>query len=474
MPLPMASDEKVQDSEGRVHASIKSLEHKWRVLIVVAGAMLITAIDSSVVNLALPIIGADFNLPLSRIAWVNVLNFATITGLLLSLGRLADLYGRRRMYIAGLAGFTVSSLLCGFAPDLYWLLLFRILQGVAAALLFANSMAIATENFPTDERGRALGIMAGTIGVGLAVGPLLGGTLLDLFSWRFVFWISVPVGVFATLLAFRVIPHDKHTADGATFDYAGAVLLLAGLFALIIGTRMFDPAGDLLLPVLVLGTGGVLLIVFVLQQNRIESPLLDLSLFRISTFSAGSLVILFGSLAIMVYVLLLPFFMLDYALLGPALAGLLMTTDPLTAAVVGPLSGRFSDRVGSKPLVISGLLIISLAMIVLNRLTINATIWQIAISIALIGLGAGLFYSPNNSALLGSVPHSKLGIATSMSSTMRNLGMTLGITLISAYMAGKTGDAFMQGFRSAFIFGLMMSLVALLAAVLGLRSKSAA
>lgn len=450
------------------------LNSRWHILAVISLGVLATTIDSSASNIALPFIGRFFGAPLPSVTWVNLTYLLVVTGLLLSLGRLSDLVGRRRMYLAGSGLFTGMALLCGFAGSLPALIALRAGQAVGAAMMFTNSMAIITEAFPEQQRGQALGLAAAAISAGVALGPALGGLVLGALSWPAIFWMNVPLGMLTTAGAAAILPDDARRPADERMDWPGAALSMVAMSTLVVGLRLSPTdglrAGLPLVVVAALATAA-----FIARERATAFPLLDLELFRNGTFRAATVASLLGYLALYIYVLLLPFFLIDYAALLPTLAGLILAAEPALSLIAGPPGGRLSDRLGSRLLVVCGLGITAGALWSLSRLTREASLLDIGWRVALVGLGVGLFYSPNSSALLGASPSSKLGVATGIASVARNLGMVSGLAVASAIISGTAppgaadnGD-FLYGFCLAMRLAAATCLLGLLTAAAWMR-----
>lgn len=465
----MTEQERTRDRPG--------LTPKWRILIVISVGMLVTTIDGSATSLALPSIGRAFGVPLSVVAWVNLAYLLAVTGLLLSLGRLSDLVGRQRMYVAGCGLFTLMAMLCGFAGSLPLLIAVRVVQGVGAAMMFTNSLAILSEQFPDQQRGQALGLAAAAVSAGVALGPALGGVMLDAFSWRAIFWMYVPLGWVATIGAAVAVPADARHPVDERMDLPGAALSLVSLVALVLAFK-FGPQSAGIVWVGVAGVGIAAGVGFVARERSTPHPLFSLELFRDRTFLAASLAGLLGYVSLHIYVLLLPFFLIEFAAVPPTVAGLILTAEPVLSLCSGPLGGRLSDRYGSRALVVSGLAITAVALWSLSRLTLTSSVWEPVWRVALVGLGIGLFYSPNSSALLGASPPSKLGVAAGIASVTRTLGMVAGLAIGSAVMSGyqsmdlATDGAFLAGYSLALRLAAATCGVALLIAAAWMRRPS--
>jgi EmrB/QacA subfamily drug resistance transporter len=339
---------------------IAGLERKWWVLITVGVGTFMTALDGSVVNTVLPVVSRTFRTDVASVEWVVTVYLLVLSGLLLSFGRLGDMRGHKGVYVAGFALFVLGSALCGVAPSVPALIVFRGAQALGGAMLAANAPAILTGNFPASQRGQALGLQATMTYLGLTIGPSLGGWLTSQFGWRTVFYINIPVGLLAVALSLSLIPSDRPAEKADRFDVAGAITFLGGLVALLLALNQGSDWGWTSAPILVLLSAAiVLLVAFVAIERRVRSPMLDLSLFgkRLFSASAGSAVLNYICLYSVVFVM--PFYLIVGRGLSPAQAGLLLTAQPLVMAVAAPLSGALSDRIGSRLLSTLGMLILA-------------------------------------------------------------------------------------------------------------------
>jgi EmrB/QacA subfamily drug resistance transporter len=375
----------------------------------------------------------SFGSDIATIQWVVTLYLLVVSGLLLSFGRLGDLRGHKAVYVTGFVVFVLGSALCGLAPTAGALIACRALQAVGAAMLFANSPAILTRNFPPAQRGQALGLRATLTYLGQMVGPLLGGWLAVQFSWRAVFYINVPVGLLALLLSLRFIPRDAPANHAERFDLAGALTFMVGLVALLLGLNQGHALGWTSPPILaLLALAGLVLATFVLVERRVPYPMLDLGLFRRRLFSAAAASAVLNFICVYGILFLLPFYLIQGRDLSPAQAGLLLTMQPLVMIVVAPLSGTLSDRIGSRLPATLGMAILAMALFLLSRLGPHSSVGDVVVPLAIAGLGTGIFISPNNSALMGAAPRHQQGIAAGILATARNVGMMLGVGLVGA------------------------------------------
>lgn len=412
---------------------------KWWVLLSVGIGTFMSALDGSVVNANLPVITTYFDSTVAVIEWVVVVYLLVVSSLLLSFGRLGDLRGHKRVYITGYVIFIISSALCGLSPSPETLIVFRGVQAIGAAMLFANSPAILTGNFPPTQRGQALGMQATLTYLGLTVGPSLGGWLAHLFGWRAIFYINVPVGIVGLLACLRFIPDDRDRAINETFDWKGALVFTAGLAALLFALNQGHAWGWTSLRIMLLVLSSLsLLASFVWIEQRTSAPMLDLDLFRRSDFSSSVAAALLNYVCLYSIAFLLPFYLIQGRQLSSAQAGLILTAQPAVMMVVAPISGTLSDRIPARPLATAGMLVLAAGLWLLTLLKPNSPIQQVALSLAVCGSGIGLFVSPNNNTLLGAAPRARQGIASGILAMARNMGMVLGVGLAGAIFTSVT------------------------------------
>lgn len=403
------------------------------ILVAVGTGTLMTALDGSIVNTLLPILRQQFHVDIAYIEWVVVTYLLVTSSLLLSFGRLGDLYGHKRTYLMGFGVFVLSSMTCGLASSAAALILSRAVQAIGAAMLAANAPAILTKTFPPQRRGQALGIQSTMTYLGLVLGPSLGGWLATHLSWRAVFYINVPIGVIALLLSTRFIPDDRNHHTATAFDGRGALLFSAGLLSVMLGLNRGHSWGWASLPTLLsLSAGLGLLAAFILTELRAPSPLLDLRLFRNVTFSGATLSAVLNYVALYSVVFLMPFYLIEGRGMTAAQTGALLTAQPIMMALLAPVSGTLSDRVGTRWPTVTGMALLTLGLYGYATLPPDASIARIGLNLALSGTGIGIFISPNTSALMGAAPRERQGTAAGVMSTARNLGMTLGIGLAGA------------------------------------------
>jgi len=409
------------------------LDRKWWIFLAVGVGTFMSALDSSVVNIVLPVVNREFGSDVATIEWVVTIYLLVVSGLLLSFGRLGDLRGHKSIYVAGFGVFIVGSALSGLAPNEFALIGFRALQALGAAMLFSNAPAILTKNFPAAQRGQVLGLQGTMTYLGLTVGPSLGGWLTGQLGWRAVFYINVPVGLLAWAFSLRFIPRDAPNENAERFDLAGAAFFVTGLVLLLLALNQGHAWGwtsPIILTLLALAL--LILIAFIVIEQRAMHPMLDLWLFRRRLFSAAVTSATLNYICLYSVVFLMPFYLIQGRGLTTAQAGLLLTAQPLVMAIAAPLSGTLSDRIGSRVPGTLGMSILAFGLFLLSRLGGTASQIDIAFALAVVGLGTGIFVSPNSSALLGSAPRHRQGIAAGILATARNVGMVLGVGFAGA------------------------------------------
>jgi EmrB/QacA subfamily drug resistance transporter len=412
----------------------KGLESKWLILMAVMLGSVMGPLDASIVNTIIPSITKVFHAEISIAQWVLAVYLLTISCFILLYGRLGDMLGHKKIFLYGLAAFMVTSVLCGLSQSIWMLIVFRGLQGLAAGMMMAVGYAIITAAFPATERGKAFGIYAIGIAVGLSLGPTLGGLIAEHLSWRYVFFINIPIGICALLWGYRVIPQGSKEA-GQRLDWFGALAAFVLLISVLLYANRGEAWGWLSLVSISLLVVAVLSgILFIWVERKSEQPMLNLALFSNRVFSFAILSALFNFMSLYALVFLTPFyltFVLQYSILK---VGLVMAAGPIAILVAAPLSGAASDRIGTRGLAFCGMIIAAFGLVLLSGLNESADAFDVIWRLAVVGLGMGMFQSPNNSAVMGSAPMSQLGIASGILAATRNVGMVLGIAVAGAVL----------------------------------------
>lgn len=407
--------------------------NKWLILLAIGMGVFLATIDGGIVNIGLNTLVKDFGTPLAVTEWVVLAYMLTISSLMLSIGRLGDMIGKKYLYIAGLAIFTVGSVLCGMSETIYWLIAFRVLQAVGASITMALGTAMITEAFPDHERGKALGIMGTLVSIGIIAGPTIGGLILEHLTWHWLFFVNLPVGILGVLMVWHYVPLDR-PGKKQSFDFLGAGLLFITLSSLLLALSRIQSAGltDPLIPgLLFLFLIG--LIVFIRVEKRSAEPMIDLSMFRNRMFSVN---LITGFLTFVVgagTMILFPLYLQNVLGFGPQQSGLMMAVTPLTVAIVAPFSGALSDRVSSRVLTSIGLGVMLVGHSLISTLSTDTSVTGYLLRFIPLGIGIGLFQAPNNNAIMGSAARERSGVASSLLSLTRTVGQTTGIALLGAF-----------------------------------------
>ena len=456
-------------------ATKRGVEAKWLILAAVMLGAFMGPVDASIVNTVLPDITGYFKTDISIAQWVPTVYLLTISCLILLYGRLGDIVGYKKIFLAGLASFVVASILCGSSQSIWMLIAFRGIQGLAAGLLMAVGYAIITAAFPPFERGRAMGIYAISIAAGLGLGPTFGGLIAQYLSWHYVFFINVPIGIAALIWCSRVIPKSA-TKPGQRLDVAGALTALVFLSSLLLYANQGETWGwasprSLALVGITIVFGAL----FFWIERTSAQPMLNLALFKNRRFSFASLSTLLSFVALYAIVFLTPFYLTFVLHFSVLKVGLALIASPLATMFVAPLSGAMSDRFGTRVFAVLGMCIAALGLFLMSGLNASDNVWDVVWRLVIIGLGFGMFQSPNNSEIMGSVPPWHLGIASGIIAAMRNVGMVLGIAIAGAVLynlapitvsehpgAFSPSDIqeFLHGLHWAFISGAGIAVIA--------------
>ena len=458
---------------------------KWWTLAAVAFALFMIMLDNTVVNVALPSIERDLGLShrLSALEWVvsgYALSFAV---LMLTGGKLADMFGRRRIFVLGLLVFTVSSLACGLATGPEFLIAARVVQGVGAAFMMPATLSIITATFPPKERGTALGIWAGVSALALAIGPLVGGLITEHIGWNWIFYINVPVGVLGVVAARVVIRESKDTSREQRLDPAGLITSGVAFFALVfalIESSRYGWTSPTILGLFALGVVGLAAFAVVELKQRV--PMFDLGLFRNPTFVGANLVALLVTLAMFGVFFFISLYMQDVRHYSAPRAGAAFLPMTLLIIFIAPLAGRFSDRLGSRGLMTAGMAMTGVSLLVFARLEPHSSFWMMFPALIVGGAGMALVMTPMTAAAMSAVPVDKSGVGSGMLNTFRQIGGALGIAVMGAILSNRQAaelhagathvEAFISGLHAALYVGAAVAFGAALVAATLIRSHA--
>ncbi|APV43049.1 MFS transporter [Pseudomonas frederiksbergensis] len=442
-------------------------------------SMLLSSLGSSIANVGLPTLAQVFNASFQHVQWIVLAYLLAITTLIVSVGRIGDITGRRRLLLVGIGVFTLASALCGLAPTLWLLIGARALQGFGAAIMMALTMAFVGETVPKAKTGSAMGLLGTMSAIGTAMGPSLGGLLIDGFGWQAIFLITVPLGLLTLVLAHRYLPADRQQpkTDRAGFDPLGTLLLALTLaayaLAMTLGRGSFGPLNIALL--LAAGGGACL---FVFTEARVTSPLIRLAMFRDAVLSGSLAMSLLVATVMMATLVVGPFYLAHGLGLEAVLVGLVLSVGPFVAALTGVPAGRIADRVGAYRMTLAGLIAMATGCLMLSVLPESFGIGGYLLPMVVITIGYALFQTANNTVVMADVQPDQRGVISGMLNLSRNLGLITGASVLGAVfalasaaadMATARPEAVANGLRITFVVALVLIVVAL-ATALGSRA----
>lgn len=452
-------------------------QKRWLILIVMNLFTFMSTLDGSIVNIALPTLSKSLNLPIAQAEWVSTIYLMAICAAILFFGKLGDSIGKIHIFKIGTMIFLIGSLLCGFSNTLTMLLIARVIQAIGASMTMANSQGIVTDIFPANERGKALGLVGTFVSLGSIAGPSLGGVILSALGWQYIFWVNIPIGLIAVIFGWKMLPKDM-VQTHAKIDIAGTLLFTVFILSLFSGLLLGQQAGygdiriigALILAVVMLG-------IFLWVEAHKKEPLLHLHIFRNSLFSLGIICGFLVFVANFCFNIIAPFYTQSILNLEPFQAGLLLMLFPIAMVIIAPLSGALSDKIGSELLTFAGLIVMVVAQFGLATLHAGSALITVGVLITMLGIGSGMFQSPNTSLIMSKIPKTQLGIAGSVNALIRNIGMVVGITVATTtlfgVMSNKAGhrvtglipdrpDIFLSGMHIVFITSASICLVAAL------------
>jgi EmrB/QacA subfamily drug resistance transporter len=432
-------------------------QRKWWTLAAVSFGLFMIMLDNTVVNVALPSIQADLHLKISELEWVVTGYALTFGAFMLTGGKLADLFGRRKIFVFGLVIFTAASLACGLANGPGMLIGSRVVQGVGAALMNPATLSIIVATFPARQRGTAIGIWAGVSALALAIGPLVGGIITERINWSWVFFINIPVGVLGVVAAFLFIDESRDTSQEQRPDIPGLVTSTLGLFALTYALIEANEYGWTSSRILVsFAIAAVSLVAFVVLERRQRLPMLDLSLFRNRGFSGANAVMLLIGLAmfgVFFYVSLYVQQVLGYSAIQ---AGATFLPWTILIILLAPQAGRLSDKYGPRPFVCGGMVVLTGALILFARMGTEENFWDLLPAMLLGGIGMSGAMAPTTAAAMRCVTPDKAGVGSAVLNSMRQVGGSMGIAIMGAIVAASASGSrrpdpagFIHGFHHA-------------------------
>jgi EmrB/QacA subfamily drug resistance transporter len=452
---------------------------KWWTLGVLSLALFMIMLDNTIVNVALPTIQRDLGAKLSQLEWIVTGYALTFAALMLTGGKLADLLGRRRVLVAGLALFAGSSLACALAPSAGFLIAARIVQGAGAAMMNPATLSIVTATFPPHQRGAAIGIWAGVAAMALAIGPLIGGVLVEHVGWSSIFYVNVPIGLIAIVASLVLIDESRDTRERQRPDVPGQLASGIGLFALTYALIEANGSGwGSAKIVAAFAVAVAALAAFVLLERHQRAPMLDLGLFRNRTFAGANLVLLLVALAMFGVFFFLSLYMQDVLRYSPVQAGATFLPMTLLIMVIAPLAGRLSDRVGSRSLLTGGMAIVAAQLLYFSRLGVDEGFFSLLPGMLLGGVGMSCVMAPASAAALRGVPADSAGVGAAVLNSSRQLGGSIGVALMGAIMAHEIGGSqtpqtFVHGLSAALEVAAAIAIAGAVVAFAMVRSHGA-
>ena len=423
---------------------MKKDNYKWIALSCTTLGALMSVMNGSTLTIALPVMMKDLHIGMGTVTWILMEYLLVLTILVPTIGRIADIAGRKNLYVSGFALFTISSLLCGLSHSGAQLLIFRFIQAVGGALMLANSTTIVADAFPKKELGKALGINSMIISIANVIGPILGGFLVSI-GWRSIFYINLPIGIIGTLWSLLQLKELEKLPEKQKFDWPGTILFTSGMFLLLMALTLGSFSGWLNIAVIAMMLTAVILIgIFIKVEKVTKYPMIDLRLLNTRILAFANASNFFNGIARGAVSFLLVFYLQGIKGMDPILAGIYLTPLAISMFIISPISGYLSDKYGSRELSSLGLIISAIGLLGFMTLNTNTSTTLIIIYMLIMGFGSGLFFSPNTNAIMGSVPPHKRGVAAGLRTMLNTSGMLLSIALSMAIVSSSVSPQAMQ------------------------------
>jgi EmrB/QacA subfamily drug resistance transporter len=421
------------------------INSKWLVLITVSIGSFMSGISSSMINISFPRLAEIFNTDASVVLWVTVAYLLVNTGLMAIVGKIGDIFGRKRVYILGLGIFTLGLILCAISQSILQLICFRVIQGVGGAIIIALSYAIVTATFGDEERGKALGILTAVGMSGPLVGPIISGIFLDALDWRSLFYLIIPLGIAGLIMSWLFLKEQKVLKTSPKIDYWGAGMLFGALGCLILFLNMGGRLGFTSPVILALITVSIILfVVFVIRELKIAYPVVDLGLFKNRVFALSTITRGLQGISLSGYIFITPFFLINGLGYSAWQAGTVYVIAPLSTALLAPLTGWLSDKITPRVLCTVGLALISGGFYLLSRFNADSTLLSMLPGLIVYGVGMALFNAPNANRIMGSVAKDKLGLASALMNTISQVGMSGGMAVFGLIYTARVAAKSLQ------------------------------
>jgi len=444
------------------------------IVIVIALGSFMAGLDATIVNIALPAIAKSFDVSTVAVSWVLNAYLIILVSLLLAASRLGDMKGYRNIFLGGFALFTAGSALCGLSPTLDFLIVARMIQAIGGAVISALGAVMVTSYLSTSLRGQALGIVAMFTMLGAALGPVVGGFLTSAFSWQYIFFVNLPVGIVAIILGMHILPNLAPVAPKAKLDIPGVLLVFIALGTLIVGLTTVQ-GSDAMMGVAALIISAVFWILFIVQERRPGEPLVNISLFKNRAYSLQNVNVMLIQMAMAGVMVIMPFYLEVVKKIPTDNAGTILLALPIGMILTAPIAGKISDVIGTKKPIITGFVICAVALFLLSTLTVHTSVGHICIYLFLLGAGTGIAFSPLNSAVMGECSAKDRGSTSGLVKMMTNLGSSLGVAtvmLVATIAAGPKlaeftahsieGASLASAFDAAFLFCMVLEVIGIL------------
>jgi len=445
------------------HRPAGTARNPWAVLAVLCLGLFMILLDGTIVNIAIPHIQSYYDTTYSNIEWVMNAYILAFAVLLVPMGRFGDLWGRRKLFVAGMVLFTLGSLACGLAPSIYLLIAFRVIQGIGGAAMMPSTLSIIATVFAPEKRGAAMGVWGGVSGLASGLGPVLGGIIIQYVtwpavagSWRWIFLVNIPVGIVGVLLTLRLVPESKNPTAVQSLDLPGVGLLSISLFCLTFALIEGQKYGWTSATILGLFAGAVMaFLLFYWREHRVRQPLIDFSLFRSLNFAAGNATGLLLSAAMMGAFFTIPIFLQSVLGFSAIKAGLVMAPMSVVIIFAAPVAGMLSDRLGSKWIVAGGMFLLAIGLAWMAglipgvaKISPDTTSASLIVPFLISGIGIGFAVAPVTSAVMATAPRDRVGNASGVLSTMRQVGSLMGIAVLGAVLQNRVTANITEGVQA--------------------------
>jgi EmrB/QacA subfamily drug resistance transporter len=453
----------------------KESRKHWLILVAVGLFTFMSTLDSSIVNIALPTISKELQIPMNQTTWTVSIYLIGVSGMLIFFGRLGDLIGKIRVFKVGTVIFTIGSLLAGFNFGIWFLLLARLVQAVGAAMTMSNSFGITTTTFPPSQRARAMSMIGVFVALGSVAGPGVGCIILQVLPWSYIFWVNVPIGIFAIIMGQFLFPKEEKHKGKLDLDWGGTILFFLAISLLFLGIEIGQNQGFLhpiVIGLVVIAI--ILLVAFIKFELGQKIPMIDLHIFKNSLFSISLVAAFLIFVTNFFAAIIMPFYLQDLLNWSPGQAGMMMMVFPITMMIVGPIGGVMGDKLDKEIVTAAAIILVVVSQLGYTTFNHSTPVWILILFTVLNSAGTGLFQASNNALVMSAVEKRYLGVAGSVNALARNLGMITGISIatttlftamslkfgkrVTTYVPGRP-DIFLHGMHIAFLISFTIALI---------------